>query len=418
MFTRLGTGVVLRWTLAVTLLLLLNACGSSSGSPAGPGFLGEREFAVGAGDGAGPLSPVGGGAGSPTSFDPNAPTPSPTPIGPSIDNVIYVTSSGDIFSLGVASDGTLSPYRSGLTNSGNISELFLGLDGSTAYGANYNGNRIYTYRLEPSSGSLALLGDIAAGEYPSDFGFVANFLYVTNANPAGFYGTNTVTSFLVAVDGLLSLNPNSPTISTGPFPLGGAPQSISIHPDGTRAFVANRDGNAVAVYSIGSLGELSHVSGSPFSVGGPIYNAQVSKDGRFLFANFFGSGTFPQGRTVTYDITGTGLTELSTYTWPTGTPYGLLEHPLLPVLYVTGSDQLSPLTIAADGSLSTLAGSTPLAVDDAFEAVFEPNHEFLFTVGDGINSFRIASDGTPTLIDTQDVTFGATSAIAVPVPES
>ncbi len=424
MFSRFEfyTGTVLKWAIAATLLLLLTACGSSSGGQTGAGFFEGRGFAVGAGESAGPLSPVEGGAGNPVSFGPNtpvitpSPTPSATPGGPATGKVIYAVSSSpsEVVSIRVSPDGTLSSYRSGLTSSGNISELFLGLDGTSAYGADYDGNRIYTYRLQPSSAELTALGDIAAGDYPSDFGFVANILYVTNANPAGFYGTNTVTSFIVAANGLLSLNPNSPTISTGlPIPLGGAPQSISIHPDGTRAFVANRDGRSIAVYNIGPLGELSHVAGSPFPVSGPINNAQVSKDGRFLFANFFGAGAFPLGRTITYDITSTGLTELSTYTWPTGTPYGVLEHPLLPVLYITGNDQLSSFTIAANGSLSPLAGSAPLSVNGAFKAVFEQNHELLFTVGDGIVSFRIASDGVPTLVDTYG-TLGFLSAIVVP----
>jgi DNA-binding beta-propeller fold protein YncE len=73
--------------------------------------------------------------------------------------------------------------------------------------------------------------------------------------------SNTVTTFVVAGDGSLSI------VAGSPFPVGGLqPQIMSTTRDGTFLYVANGSNN-ITGFSVGAQGVLTAVPGSPFSIG-------------------------------------------------------------------------------------------------------------------------------------------------------
>ncbi|MDK2743791.1 MAG: lactonase family protein [Nitrospira sp. BO4] len=128
---------------------------------------------------------------------------------------------------------------------------------------------------------------------------IGKFLFVANS------GSNDVSAFSIGGTGLLTLIPPSGT-SRNPISTGGtASKGIAISPNGSFLYVANSGSNDVTVFQIAANGLLSLVppagsSANPIPVGSTTPNAIViSQDGQFVY-------TANGGGTVTAFTIGSG----------------------------------------------------------------------------------------------------------------
>jgi 6-phosphogluconolactonase (cycloisomerase 2 family) len=186
-----------------------------------------------------------------------------------------------------------------------------------------------------------------------------NFLYVNNNQP----GLNTVTGFSVAANGTLSPLPGSP------FPTGGTGDDAGYYAGnriiacvvGAVLYVANQGSGSVSAMRINPItGALVPVPGSPFPTGGASSGYGVSlaatPDDRFLFVGNGGSS----------DVTAFQVAANGSLSQVAGSPFALPTHPdgsrVTPdgrflVMALPDLQAVGVLSIAASGALNTIPGS-------------------------------------------------------------
>jgi 6-phosphogluconolactonase (cycloisomerase 2 family) len=84
-----------------------------------------------------------------------------------------------------------------------------------------------------------------------------DYLYAANVTSKNYVATYSIDTS----SGALTLS-GSPASTFGTFPL-----FVTVDPAGTFAYTANEDSGDVSVYTVGSTGVLTHVTGSPFAAG-------------------------------------------------------------------------------------------------------------------------------------------------------
>ncbi len=120
-------------------------------------------------------------------------------------------------------------------------------------GSKGNGQGIYQFQMNPSTGTLLQRELFANDSNPSWLAFDPSRTHLYAANETGtFQGTNSGSVSAFSIDrssGRLTL---LNTVSSR----GAGPCHLSVHPSGQYVLVANYDGGTVAVLPIGSSGEL------------------------------------------------------------------------------------------------------------------------------------------------------------------
>jgi 6-phosphogluconolactonase (cycloisomerase 2 family) len=211
-------------------------------------------------------------------------------------------------------------------------------------------NDISAFSINPTSGLLTLVGPpVGTGASgPNDISLAATpngqFLYSGNSSFSG-----TVSGFAIGPTGALTLLPGFP------IPVSGAPDGMTVSPDGKFLAVALSLANTVAMFSIGPTGALTPVPGSPFpgGSGGTNTDVVINCASNLLFtAN---------------------------------------SHPLVTVY-----------TIASNGVLTQIAGS-PFMIggSDSNVGVLSPDDRFLFVSnqsGQTITSLNVAPGGSLTQV--------------------
>jgi 6-phosphogluconolactonase len=321
--------------------------------------------------------------------------------------------------------------------------------GEYAYVANAVDNTFSSYRVDVTTGALALIGTpTATGVSPHaivgydyyDGPALKRYLFVANA------GSNNVSAFTVDVTtGAITEVPGSP------FPAGSDPQAMAIY--GPDLFVANAGSDNVSVYTIGPTGvlaaqpgspiavgksptsilvdpytgivfvanhggsndisafyfyDLTPVPGSPFSAGGNPLGLAIGfwQGGSFLYtAN--PDATNPSISGFSVDSTTQALSPLS------GTPFALpvsqyiatetTGSHLSSYLYVTsGAGILGYASDIATGALTALPGFPVATGANAYAITIDPYNQFLYVANDGagnISGFKLdASTGALTLM--------------------
>ena len=218
------------------------------------------------------------------------------------------------------------------------------------YAAIPSQNVIVAYREDPNAGVLTQLvgSPITAGQavqglviHPSK-----KFLYATNS------GNNNVSLFAIAASGALTEQGARANTGVGPT-------AVAMDPAGKYLFVGNSGSFDISVFSIDQThGTLTQVGASTFPIGISPLNMKVSPSGNFLYV----TGGGQPGYVLVFSIdSGSGaLTQIPGSPYTTGqNPAGLAIAAGGGFLYTANKldNTLSEFAIAADGSLTPIAGS-------------------------------------------------------------
>lgn len=221
---------------------------------------------------------------------------------------------------------------------------------------------------------------------------VKDFLYAANV------GSNTVSAFSInPATGVLTAVPGSP------FATGGVGDGIGVSlaatPDDKFLIAANGSSLTITVFSVAANGSLSQVVGSPFPSGvtGPLVNARVTSDGKFLAL------TSAPGNISMFTISAAGTLALLPG-FPLADPgaasidCNCASSQLYVALNGTAAARVDVFNIALSGALSRIAGS-PFSGpgSNSNVAVLNPDDSRLFVSNPGNNTvtaFAVANNGS------------------------
>ncbi len=263
---------------------------------------------------------------------------------------------------------------------------------------------VSSFGINLTGGDLTVL-NTSAGTDPAPSAIIldptGSFAYVATV---GANGTNPkITTYSVAKNGTLK--------KMGEQAAGDNPVSLAMDPAGHFLFVANQGSDDISVFSIGSGGSLSPVSGSPFpTVSGPV-SVTVLASGKLLYvANTASDGVSPSGVSAYQIDAGSGALAvvLPRFPFAAGTaPSGVVTAKTVnhSFLYATnsGSNNVSAFIIclaltdspdcpAADGSLVPVTGSPFSAGQGPLSPAVDPSQTFLLAadnVSNQVSGYRI-----------------------------
>ncbi len=154
----------------------------------------------------------------------------------------------------------------------NVNSAGVGLTSTSASGLAITPNGQYVYvalgtggvetlSLNASTGALAAVNTVLAPKQNLDADREVavspngQYLFVTET------GINAVRVFSIGSNGTLS------EVSGSPFKTGLGPAAVLVDSTGSYVYVANRTDNTISAFSIGTGGALTAITGSPFSTG-------------------------------------------------------------------------------------------------------------------------------------------------------
>lgn len=271
-------------------------------------------------------------------------------------------------------------------------------------------NQLAVFREDPYSG---ILTQLAESPYTVGFGPESvvihpsgKFLYVANAGQ----NENDVSLFDLNSDGTVTeVTPRTPT--------GTLPFVMAMDPAGNYLYVANVASNNLSVYSINTksnsstnpLGQLTQITGSPFSINLAAKNMQVSPSGKFLYVS---APSQPAGLVAVFSLNAGVPSLVSSAPTPDNDPSGLAIDPKGLYLYTANATQssISIYSIAASGALTQVSQS-PLADSQQHPVavIVDPAGAFLYVANQGsgnISSYSITS-GTGFPVTVTDSPFGS-----------
>ena len=281
--------------------------------------------------------------------------------------------------------------------------------GSTAshyvYATIPDANQIFAYREDPNTGILTLL---AGSPYPAGDGATSavlhpsgKFLYA--ANPGQL--ENDISLFTIASNGVLTeVTPRTPIGINA-----SQPEYLAMDPAGSYLYVANTLTNNISVFSIDSSnGMLTQLANSPFAIGLPPLNMQVTPSGNFLYVTTSGD---PDGFIFGFSVNAGVLTSLGAPSSSFGiNPNGIVIDPAGSYLYAanTSSNTISIFSIGSSGALTEVPGS-PLASTYAapVSLILDRKGAYLYVANQGSNNvavYSISSTGLPTVLSSSTTT--------------
>lgn len=256
--------------------------------------------------------------------------------------------------------------------------------------------------LSPVSGSPFMTGGDGAG----GGAFAANRIttaVVKNFLFAGNSGSNNVSAFSIdPATGVLTSVPGSP-FATGGDAGGIAGMSLTATPDDKFLIAANGKSMTISVFRIALNGALSPVVGSPFASGavGPLANARVTPDGKFLAVSAVVDGVFmfniaPTGALA--PVLGSPTPDLGA----TGLDCNCASKQLFVTLNGPTNTQVDVFDIGLIGTLSRIVGSPFNGPGkNSNVGVLSPDDGNLFVSAQDSNTvtvFRVASGGALNLV--------------------
>jgi 6-phosphogluconolactonase len=233
------------------------------------------------------------------------------------------------------------------------------------------------------------------------------FLYV--ANPGQL--ENDISLFDIASNGSLTeITPRTPVGSSA-----SQPAYLAMDPAGGYLYVANIGSDNISVFSIdSSSGALTQVPNSPFGIGLPPVNMQLTPSGNYLYVTATGGQVGNDGSIVAFSVSAGVLTKLSTFASGGFNPNGLAIDPSGSVLYVanTGSSTISIFSISAPGTPPGSLTQVINPISDTFTAevsmIFDPAGTYLYVADQGSSNVAVYSidptTGLPTVLTTPNST--------------
>lgn len=225
----------------------------------------------------------------------------------------------------------------------------------------------------------------------------AGFAFVSNS------GSGSVSAFAMDSSGALSL------VAGSPFPAGAGAEFMAFDSVHRFLFVSNQNANTVSAFALNTgTGQLSAVSGSPFATGARPTGIAVDPAGKFVFVANQAADSIS-----VFSIAANGsLSPVAGSPFTAGNPYGLAVNAAGTVLFannfpdssISDLNTVSAFQIGANGALVPIAGSPfPTSSTAGFASAIglavDPAGRFLF-VGDhmaqSVVPFNITATGALT----------------------
>ena len=271
-------------------------------------------------------------------------------------------------------------------------------------------NQVIAYREDPNSGVLT---QIAGSPYPVGDGAHSavlhpsgKFLYV--ANPGQL--EDDISLFAIASNGALTeVTPRTPI-----GPQASQPELLAMDPAGGYLYCMNTGSNNISVFSIESTnGALAQLPNSPFAVGLPLLNMQLTPSGNYLYVTAAGAS---DGYIVGFSVSVGVLTSIGPPSSSEGiNPNGLAIDPSGTYLYAanTSSNTISIFAISLPGTppgtLSQVSGS-PLAstYTAPVSLILDSKGAYLYVANQGSSNVAVysisSSTGLPAVLTTSATT--------------
>jgi 6-phosphogluconolactonase len=273
---------------------------------------------------------------------------------------LYVASPSGIYLYTIASDGALT--ASGTAATSDVASLDVSLDGNWLVGLSASSTALDIWQIDTSTGALSLTGTATYTStgtvVPRMVRFAPNGSYIVAALGTGgdavfTFNTSTgvaASSQLLSLssttsDNALAVDSASSTlyiarsgtsqglavytigtagtltaVSGSPFSAGSAPYSVAIDNTGTYVYVANRSSSTISGFTIGTGSVLTALSGSPFTSGSLVTSVATDNSGSYLLAA--ANGGAPDLTMYSFDSTTAGKLDtaasVTTGTDPTG----------------------------------------------------------------------------------------------------
>jgi 6-phosphogluconolactonase len=271
-------------------------------------------------------------------------------------------------------------------------------------------SQIAIYREDPNSGILTQLDNTPVAAGPAVQALVLHpskkFLYAANS------AESDISLFTIATDGVLTeVTPRTP-VSNGTEAT--TPMMLAMDPGGAYLYVGNAGAAfpSVSVFSINSTsGQLTQISGSPFTIGISPLNMALAPNGGVLYITGAGSPGYIEAYTIS-----SGVLKFLEYVQPGVNPYGIAISPNGSYLYTatTGDGSVEQYSIGSDGSLTSIA--TPIGGLAAPVALLVNNSsQYLYVASEGnttgsstnLIGYSIGTNGSLTVLASSPFTTNA-----------
>lgn len=282
------------------------------------------------------------------------------------NSFLYVAGTASINVFAINSDGSLTAQNNGVVIP--VASLDVSPDGKWLFGLDLTQNIVDVFQIDSSSGALSPVTNPNAG-YPASGTITPQMVKVSPAGNLVFcalgnggervFTFNTSTGELdysqqlsltstSTSDNALAIDSTSSylyvarsgtnggiavytigsggvltSISGSPFAAGNRPFSIVLDKTGKYLYAANRTDNTISAYSIGTGSALTPISGSPFQSGDGVISLGVDPSGTYLLAG--ANGGSPDLSMYTFDTTTAGALDQATSVATETDPAGVVE---------------------------------------------------------------------------------------------
>jgi 6-phosphogluconolactonase (cycloisomerase 2 family) len=274
-------------------------------------------------------------------------------------------------------------------------------------------NELAVYREDPNSGVLTQISgspySVGDGAHYVVLHPSGKFLYVANPGTGGAL-EDDISLFTIASDG--TLTEQFPRASIGQN--ASQPQILAMDPAGKYLYVANTQSSNISVFSIdSSSGTLTQLANSPFSIGLPMLNMQLTSSGKYLYVSAASGSSGLPGWIAGFSVNAGALTRVSLTSSDGVNPYGLAIDPTGNYLYAgnTSSNSISIFSGANTGTLQEVPQFSPFAdtYQDPVALLLDSKGQYLYVANQVSNNVAVysidSSTGLPTALTTTTTTF-------------
>jgi 6-phosphogluconolactonase (cycloisomerase 2 family) len=222
------------------------------------------------------------------------------------NTLLYVGAATGIFVYFINSDGSLTTPSTGAQPAGVFAtSLAVSPDGQWLVGLDGTTQQLDLFQINATTGALTSVN--APATYSTTSGTWQPTL--VSFSPDGtliFAALGTAGDVVFTFNTTTGVAASSQTLATGNVATGD--YGLMVDPKTAYLYIARSGTNGgVAVYSIGSNGALTPVTGSPFAAGNGTYAIQLDSTGTYVYAANRTDGTI-SGYTITPATTTTALT--------------------------------------------------------------------------------------------------------------